>query len=1331
MVGFSQSELEQALIRCEAEPIHQIGQIQPHGALLVLSADSQRLVLQASNNLAEFIDLPEGELPGTSLDKLLGIAPAAQVEKLIYTLTGQQAATGHISAQCGATQFSLAIRVFAAKGAIVLELIPDEDEHQGERLANLLLPMQQALLQSEGETDTYRYFDQIASITRELLGFDRVMVYRFDGNWDGEVIAESRIASANSYMGNRFPSSDIPPQARRLYTQNLVRIISDVAALPVDISPALNADGTPLDLTHSALRSFSPVHVEYLRNMGVCASMSVSLLQNGRLWGLIACHHFTPKRVSNALQNATTFISRMVSSKLTLIECNEQRHLEIKASQIVGDLLKYITTDVEDEVLQRLLPDVLTLLDASGVIMSVEGKHYVHGEVPAAEAIADLLNWLSSQPVQEVFSCDNLNHRFADSSAYATVAAGLLASPISSGMRNCIVWLRPEKLRTVQWAGNPEKIIHTDPGNRLRLSPRVSFESWTETWKGRCNPWSHPEIEAAVVLARALTEGIAQMSRLEKEIAGHRLAKKNLQDNEIKLATILDGVEAFIYIKDPEYRYQYANRRVCELFGRPMPEVIGCDDTDFFDQETALNLRKNDQRVIDQGERVYEEEVNTSTDGSITSAYLSIKIPLRTTDGTIYALCGISTDITARKEAELRLANSEAQYRTLADSGQALIWTAGTDKLCNYFNKVWLEFTGRTLAQELGNGWAEGVHPDDLQRCIEIYSAAFDRREKFSMDYRLKNCHGDYRWIEDQGCPRFDATGEFIGYIGYCLDISDRKKDEAFLLKLSLAVEQSPASLVITDLEGNIEYVNKTFSTVTGYDLNEVLGKNPRVLKSGKTPTATYVEMWNQLTHGHAWKGEFINRSKFGREYIESVVISPVRQADGRITNYLAVKQDITEQKRVAERVENLAHFDQLTGLPNRALLNERFSFALSRAQRNKEKIAVMFLDLDRFKNINDTLGHSIGDQLLLEIAFRIKASIRDQDTVSRLGGDDFILVLPDIDADGATHVAGKLIAEISKPCHIENHELVSTPSIGIVIYPDDGTDFETLSKNADTAMYQAKIAGRNGYRFFTAEMQAHSARTLQVANALRYALARNELQLYYQPQIAIQDGTVVGAEALLRWNHPLMGFVSPAEFIPIAEESGLIIPIGEWVLRTAAKQMKTWLDSGMQLKMMAVNLSSVQFRQEDIAETITRILEEAKLPQQHLELELTEAAAMSDPQTAIAVMDKLGEHGIRMAIDDFGTGYSSLSYLKKFNVYKLKIDQSFVRDITDDPEDKAIVAAIINMASSLGIRTIAEGVETSSQLAFLRLQGCDEVQGYFFSKPLPSAQFEAFVRLN
>lgn len=576
---------------------------------------------------------------------------------------------------------------------------------------------------------------------------------------------------------------------------------------------------------------------------------------------------------------------------------------------------------------------------------------------------------------------------------------------------------------------------------------------------------------------------------------------------------------------------------------------------------------------------------------------------------------------------------------------------------------------------------------------------------------------------------------EMAGDIDYALANFDRNtarmQAENALMIRTQAIEQSPNSIIITDFKANIQYVNTAFTENTGYALAEVLGQNPRLLKSGNTPEHAYDAMWEALVRQEKWQGEFINKRKDGTNYIYSINVAPVLDIGGKTTHYIAIEEDISEQKKIQEKIHYLANFDPLTGLPNRIQMDDHLNYTLNLTKRNKGSFGIMFLDLDHFKNINDTLGHSIGDHLLIQLAQRLTTELRDEDTVSRMGGDEFIILLPDTDGKGAAQVAHKLLESIADPFMVEEHSLTVSASIGIALYPSDGTEIEILSKNADTAMYRAKQEGRNTYRFFTEEMQQDLKRTLLLSNALHTALARNELHLVYQPQLSAAKGTVIGVEALIRWNHPQLGFISPAEFIPIAEDNGMILPIGEWVMRTAVQQAYHWNKNGTDPIIMAVNLSAVQFRHPTLPDVITAIIKDVGLNPQLLEIELTEGVAMHDPKTAISIMNTLHDIGIRMSIDDFGTGYSSLAYLKQFKIYKLKIDQSFVRDITTNPEDKAIVSAVIQMAHSLGLTTIAEGVETLDQLDYLRQQGCDEIQGYYYSKPLPSTLLEEYLRTH
>jgi diguanylate cyclase (GGDEF)-like protein/PAS domain S-box-containing protein len=547
-----------------------------------------------------------------------------------------------------------------------------------------------------------------------------------------------------------------------------------------------------------------------------------------------------------------------------------------------------------------------------------------------------------------------------------------------------------------------------------------------------------------------------------------------------------------------------------------------------------------------------------------------------------------------------------------------------------------------------------------------------------------------------------------------------------------LMLENSLDAVINMNVEGIVTEWSGAATAIFGYQRSEAIGKAlSDLIVPVQHREAHNKGMKRLLTTGESqMMGKLIEIVALRRDGVEfPVELSIAQIRRGGEIFFSAFIRDISERKTSEARIQYLANYDALTGLPNRNQLQERVKYAISLAHRSHEKMVLMFLDIDHFKDVNDSLGHSVGDLLLLELANRFKSTLREEDTISRLGGDEFIFMLPNSDQYAATHVAQKLLQAIERPMLIEQHHLSVTASIGIALYPNDGDDLETLLRNADVAMYKVKQENRNGYRFYTAKMQSQSARNLLLVNALRQAIQLDQLEVYYQPQMNMQGNQVVGVEALLRWHHPELGMVSPAEFIPIAEASGLILGIGEWVLKQAVRQAKAWLQAGFPPMVMAVNLSVVQFRDPDLPDLVSRTLEEEGLPPEYLELELTEGVALEDPQGAIAFMDALHERGVRMSIDDFGTGYSSLSHLKKFKVYKLKIDQSFVRDISTDDEDKAIVIAIIHLAHSLGLKTIAEGVETASQLAFLQQQGCDEVQGYLFSKPLPVGMLEAFLR--
>jgi diguanylate cyclase (GGDEF)-like protein len=480
------------------------------------------------------------------------------------------------------------------------------------------------------------------------------------------------------------------------------------------------------------------------------------------------------------------------------------------------------------------------------------------------------------------------------------------------------------------------------------------------------------------------------------------------------------------------------------------------------------------------------------------------------------------------------------------------------------------------------------------------------------------------------------------------------------------------------------------------------------------------------------WQGEVWNQRKDGEVYPEWLGVSAVSENGGRAKYYVYIFSDMSERLAAQERIEFLAHHDPLTGLPNRLLLRDRAEQAQAQAARMQSRVALMFLDLDRFKTINDSLGHPVGDALLLAVVERLKTCVRDSDTISRQGGDEFIILLNDVrDSEAASRVADKIHQRMSEPILLANQSLISSFSIGIALYPDDGEDFDSLMQKADTAMYHAKESGRNSHRFFTEQMNRKVVEHMTLETQLRRALERNEFVLHYQPQLNLHEGTIIGVEALIRWNNPESGLVPPCKFIPVAEDSGLIVPIGAWVINEACRQAKAWQNAGLPPFVVAVNLSAVQFRQHDLINTVINALVLSDLDSQWLELELTESILIQDAEATLDLVRRLKALGVKLSVDDFGTGYSSLAYLKRFAVDKLKIDQSFIRDLVADPDDAAIVRAIIQMARSLKLTTIAEGVETEELSNLLRLFHCDEIQGYWFARPIPADQLEEFVRAH
>ncbi len=565
-------------------------------------------------------------------------------------------------------------------------------------------------------------------------------------------------------------------------------------------------------------------------------------------------------------------------------------------------------------------------------------------------------------------------------------------------------------------------------------------------------------------------------------------------------------------------------------------------------------------------------------------------------------------------------------------------------------------------------------------------------------------------------------------------EVSERKQAEANLRIAAIAFE-AQNGVLITDANSLILRVNRAFTEITGYSAEEVVGKNPRILGSGRQDANFYAAMWKRINNTGSWEGEIWNRRKNGEVYPEHLTITAVKNQDGNVTNYVASLTDITLRKSVEEKIQNLAFYDPLTRLPNRRLLLDRLQQAFVFSARSGRGAALLFVDLDNFKDINDTLGHDIGDLLLQQTAQRLESCVRDADTVARLGGDEFVVMLEDlseqaIEAATQTKVVGeKILATLNQPYQLGTHEYHGSSSIGTTIFSDHDNTAEELLKRADIAMYQSKKAGRNTLRFFDPKMQDIINARIAFESELHTALENQQFQLYYQIQVDSSHHPL-GAEALIRWLHPLRGLVSPDEFIPLAEKTGLILPIGQWVLETACTQLKVWeQDTLTRDLILAVNVSAKQFRQADFVAQVQAAVQRHAINPMRLKLELTESTLLEDIEDTIATMNTLKEIGIQFSLDDFGTGYSSLQYLKRLPIDQIKIDRSFVRDIGTDNDDNAIVSTIIAMTQSLKRSVIAEGVETKEQRQYLLDEGCTHYQGYLFGKPVPIEQFEALLK--
>lgn len=691
-------------------------------------------------------------------------------------------------------------------------------------------------------------------------------------------------------------------------------------------------------------------------------------------------------------------------------------------------------------------------------------------------------------------------------------------------------------------------------------------------------------------------------------------------------------------------------------------------------------------------------------------------------------IVGIAEHEQQQQVAASRLRESEERYRFMVEGARVVAWEfslrAGR---FTYVSPQARELLGRDPGDWLAPGFLEScVHPDDAARVAEERAAALAAGSGCSLDYRLRHVDGYYVWVHhlSAAAASSDRHGNDM-MRGILLDISERKLLEQRLATAGLVFEKATEGIMVTDARNRIISVNPAFETITGYSADEVIGQDPKILNAGLQAADHYEAMWHALERDGYWAGEVWNRRKSGEPFAQRLTVSTIRDVAGRAQRYLAMFSDVTTQKRQAEKIEHQAAHDALTGLPNRRLLGDRIGQAIVRAQRHGQRVGVAMLDLDGFKHINDTLGHRIGDLLLIETARRLTHCIRESDTVARVGGDEFMVVLPEIQGQHDLQtLAGKILHHVSEEYFIEGKDLFVSCSIGLTLFPDDGDNPETLLAHADTAMYRAKADGKNTYRFFTAEMHEHAVARLRLEEELRRALRDGEFELFYQPVVRIFSGLPVKAEALIRWRHPQRGLVEPVHFVAAAEECGLMLPLGAWVVQEAARQAASWKQLAPPDFRIGINLSAQQFQRGNCVALLREALESAGADARQLVVEITESLFIDDQGDACRQLNELSDMGFQVAIDDFGTGYSSLSYLKRFPVDTLKIDQTFVRGIPDDEENMALVDAIVSMSKGLGLDVIAEGIETEAQRNFLINRGCRFGQGYLFGRAVPASEF-------
>jgi diguanylate cyclase (GGDEF)-like protein/PAS domain S-box-containing protein len=810
--------------------------------------------------------------------------------------------------------------------------------------------------------------------------------------------------------------------------------------------------------------------------------------------------------------------------------------------------------------------------------------------------------------------------------------------------------------------------------------------------------------------------------------ASHTLKPVEAREISAVFDNVPDGL--FLLVRAPNgiWRIRSSNRTATELFGIPSDEMSGMTLDDIFGVEAITRDGVPLPEICRETAVPVEEEKYLAArrdDYWVDFNWWHLKfVPIPDENGEIEEVAGICQIVTESRQ----MRESLKQFTSAISQASSIIAIVELDGTIDFINPAFEETVGISSEAAAGHSIFQFCMPPDARHLYAPMIDAMAKLEPWQGDLPSKNRTGSINWKNVRISPITNEKGYADRYLLIKEDITEKRQIESQLRLASRVLDTTDAGVIITNPQGIIESVNPGFTKITGYNTEEATGKPPGFLQSGVHSKQFYGEFWQQLAGAGHWSGEFINQRKDGEVIVCSMSISALYAPDGILTHYVGVFSDITKLKDSQQRLNNLANYDTLTGLPNRHHFLERLNRSFQRAKRSGNNVALMYLDLDHFKSVNDTLGHSAGDILLKEVSGRILQQLRDEDTLARLGGDEFVVILEGVaDPECISVIAERIIVDIRRPFLIKKQDVHIGCSIGIAFFPKDAEDADTLLRNADLALYRAKDEGRNCYQIYASELNEKAHQRYLIETRLRKAVAQGELFMVYQPQFNTVDHRLIGAEALLRWNNPELGFISPAEFIPIAEQTGLIIPISLWIIEQVCRMQKQIIDQGIQPTRVAINISPVQFKKLDVVASFMKILEQEGVPPDLIEIEVTEGAIMVNPEIAIDTLNHLRSKGFTIAVDDFGTGYSSLGYLKRFPIDKLKIDQTFIRDLETDQDDAVIVSAIIAMSHLLGMKTLAEGVESDEQLEYLNAAGCDEIQGYLLGRPMPKADFINF----